>query len=921
MIPERCSEIDSNMDKKLCTYHLNNDDTLYFIQHSHISTLPFVRMVEEQLHVKAFFAVPKDFDLGINHHFFVGDANIWKNSIYPKIDRNPFFLTFLQNPLDFVIDKYWQIACEIPFDWDIYPRHYSENPRIGFEEFIHDPSNAHWINNYQSSQYLELCEVWDIGDPDRLSDKMKELLIRERLDQMAFIGLVEYQYHSDDMFKFTFNQHFTEIMDSEFPKLKIVDPAFRKELLKPDIVREISKRNDLDQQVYFQSKELFFNRYRMMAHRLEGELHWKRRSFAGTQIVTLNVSEELGRLQRDTIEFFRKLRFRLLPHGSRLEERILNLYKHIRGDKFSQKYRLQKDYLPSPKVYNRWIQDDEHSFHASGKNLSEINYSIVVVTTEENNCRGLLHTIRSCLNITWTNYEVIVIIPDDKPSSKKILDVEFEGDDRVQIYSVDATESTGTSNLRKLIDRIRGEYLLFITSGDSIHQDILLWVSDHICSNSSFCPVDIIYFDEDKFNKHGMRCEPWFKPNLFSPDMLLSVNYLRHGFYRRKLFLENWIEEASIPISSADEWSLAFHCVECSRGKIVHIPQILYHEMMSDDALMNKKDDHNREIQEIEDYLARLGRRNTEVIEANGGAFRATWLPNKEQKVSIVIPTKDKYRVLKRCVNAIFERTNYESYEVILVDTGSSDQRVRQFYSQLSTNPRIQVVNLREEFNYSHANNYGVRFATGDTYLFLNNDTEPLDTDWLLELVRWAEVPEIGIVGGKLLFKDGTIQSYGTVLGMLGHARHVFSGMPDIATSIYGDTNWYRNVTAVTGACMMMRKDVFQKVGGFNTEYKIAFSDVEICLKVREAGYRVLCTPFSRLVHYEGESRSKFVPLDDIKKGLDNLGGFIKRGDPYYNKNLSLTSVIPNLRASGEVEPLRLISQVAYRREKYDYKS
>jgi len=208
-------------------------------------------------------------------------------------------------------------------------------------------------------------------------------------------------------------------------------------------------------------------------------------------------------------------------------------------------------------------------------------------------------------------------------------------------------------------------------------------------------------------------------------------------------------------------------------------------------------------------------------------------------------------------------------------------------------------------------NNLGARQARGGFFVFLNNDVEVEAADWLNELVRWGCLPEIGIVGGKLLYPGGTIQHAGIVIGMEGHASHVFSGMPDGAAGPFGSTDWYRDVSAVTGACLAMRRDVFEQIGGFDERLVIAFGDVEICQRAIHAGYRVLYSPFARLIHYEGKTRANFIPEEDIRIGFEALKDAVRIGDPYYNPNLSHSVRAPTLRRPWEEDPSARLKEIA----------
>ena len=279
-----------------------------------------------------------------------------------------------------------------------------------------------------------------------------------------------------------------------------------------------------------------------------------------------------------------------------------------------------------------------------------------------------------------------------------------------------------------------------------------------------------------------------------------------------------------------------------------------------------------------------------------------TW-STENSRVSIVIPTRDNLHHLSRCLDPLLEGTRYPNYEVLLVDTGSRREETWEYYDRLCQGDRVSVVRYDGTFNYSRANNLGAGHAAGSLLLFLNDDIGILDPDWLTEMVRWAERETIGAVGAKLLYEGDGIQHAGIVLGLGGHAGHLFYGAQEGEMGLFGSTEWYRNFLAVTGACMMVPKAIFERVGGFDEDYQLIFSDVVMCLEIVKRGYRVLYNPFVRLIHHEGASRGKWEPLEDMERAYEELHDRIEAGDPYFNPNLSHTRPSPQLLTD---EPSRL---------------
>jgi GT2 family glycosyltransferase len=229
------------------------------------------------------------------------------------------------------------------------------------------------------------------------------------------------------------------------------------------------------------------------------------------------------------------------------------------------------------------------------------------------------------------------------------------------------------------------------------------------------------------------------------------------------------------------------------------------------------------------------------------------------------------------------------------VDNQSRNSNTLEYYKELLKNKRIRIISFQDKFNYSTANNIGASNSQGDLLLFMNNDMQITDPYWLNELAQWALIPEIGVVGGKLLYPNGTIQHAGVIIGMQGIGGHLYQHAPDHYIGLLGSSDWYRNVSAVTGACQMLRKSVFIELGGFHEEYQLTFSDIDLCYSAIKQGYRILYNPYSRVIHHQGVSRGFFTPDDDVILARKRIGEFIKNGDPYFSRNLTL-SPIPKVK-------------------------
>jgi GT2 family glycosyltransferase len=489
----------------------------------------------------------------------------------------------------------------------------------------------------------------------------------------------------------------------------------------------------------------------------------------------------------------------------------------------------------------------------------------------------------SVLAQTYTHWEVCLADGNSEPAVRAILADYTTRDRRVRVTYLRQNQGiVGNSNAALSI--AQGEFIGLLDHDDLLEPHFLYEVV-YWLNTAAGAETDIIYFDEDKVSADGAQLsQPMFKPHCWTPELMLSANCLMHSVVRRQLV---WDVGAFTPhTEGAQDWDLLLRCVERTT-KIAHIPKILYHWRQlpgsAASSVAAKPWVIELQPQVIANHLRRQDLTDVSYQLLAPGKFHFTWQGN-HTKVSIIIPTQDHFELLRQCLNSLFQLTAYPDYEVILIDSGSHDERVLNYYqNSLSKNCRVRLFHYSEPFNYSAVNNVGVRESTGELLLFLNNDVEVLEAGWLSELARWAERPNIGAVGAKLLYPDGRIQHAGVVLGL----GHIFSDAPeDFMSSWWGSPNWYRNYMAVTGACLMVRRAVFEQVGGFDERFKLAFGDVELCARIVKAGYRNVYTPYARLRHHEGATRANRVPIEDQRMVNELMRELWIQADPYYNPNL-----------------------------------
>lgn len=513
----------------------------------------------------------------------------------------------------------------------------------------------------------------------------------------------------------------------------------------------------------------------------------------------------------------------------------------------------------------------------------------------------LCDTIESVLAQTYGRWEFCIADASTNPVIKQLLQQYSQRDSRIRvIYLAENQGISGNSN--EALKMAQGDYISLLDHDDLLAPNMMYEVVNLLNQDTN---IDIVYYDEDKISEDAtVRRDPLFKPHTWSPDHLLGTNFLMHSVIRRSLL--NEIGGFNPAMDGAQDWDVALRCVEKTEN-IRHIPKILYHWRLIEGSVArdarSKPWAYDAQPRCIAAHLKRTGVEQPKITCTGIGEVRIIW-PTFDAHVSIIIPTKDKVEVVRACVTSVLEKTHYPHYEIILMDTGSSDPETWRYYETLADEPRVQIHSYEHPsrtFNFSAVNNAAIPYASGEVFLFLNNDTEVLHADWLDELVGWAMRPKVGVVGCKLLRPDQTIQHAGLVLGLAGHGSHIFDGDREKHFGPFGSPEWYHNYMAVTGACMMMRREVFEELGGFDEVYDIGYSDIQLCIDAVRGGYRVTYTPFARVLHHEGSTRGFSVPPADVLRGYICMLPFIQRGDPFFNPNLSLVHRKPSVRRRGEI--------------------
>ena len=440
-----------------------------------------------------------------------------------------------------------------------------------------------------------------------------------------------------------------------------------------------------------------------------------------------------------------------------------------------------------------------------------------------------------------------------------------------------------------------GEWVALLDHDDLLAEDALYWVAKFLQSSAD---AGVIYSDEDKIGLDGKRCQPYFKPD-WSPELILSRNYICHlGVYRRSLLQA--IGGFRLGLEGSQDHDLVLRCaLRLKPHQIVHIPRVLYHwRVLPGSAALavgEKNYAYDAGVRAVSDYLQASGLGGNVEYLPDGYYRVVPSLPDELPWVSLVIPTRNAHELVRNCLQSILEKTTYTNYDILLVDNGSDDSASLAYFAEVSSHPRVQVIRDERDFNFSALNNAAVRRARGDIIGLLNNDIEVITPDWLQEMVGLAIRPGVGAVGARLWYPNDTLQHAGVIVGLGGVAGHAHLGRCRGDPGYCGRAIMTQNFQAVTAACLLVRKSTYLQVGGLNEEsLKVAFNDVDFCMKLFESGWRNVWTPFAEMYHHESATRgldttpANKARFDSEVQYMLKRWGNVLQNDPTYNPNLSL---------------------------------
>lgn len=556
-----------------------------------------------------------------------------------------------------------------------------------------------------------------------------------------------------------------------------------------------------------------------------------------------------------------------------------------------------------PVDYQKWIQKHipgpgelERQRKASFSVNPKFSIVVPLYRTPETYLREMIRSVQAQ---TYTDWELCLSDGSGEPSPLKELLESFQKEDsRIRVVAHHSALQI-SENTNEALGMASGDYVVFMDHDDVLTPNALYECVRSVEEDEN---IAVIYSDEDKMSMDGNKFfQPSMKPD-FNLDLLCTVNYICHLFVVKKELLHR-VGLLRREFDGAQDYDFILRCVEAAGEKrIHHIPKVLYH--------WRSHEDSTSENPESKLYAFEAGKRAVQAhydrirvraqVEKGEylGLYRTRFIRRYDPLISIVIPNKDHISDLKRCIASIDEKSTYRNYEYIIVENNSTDPATFAGYEELSkNNERLKVVYYEGGFNFSAINNFGVSYANGEYILLLNNDTEMINPDCLEELLGYGMRENVGIVGARLYYEDNTIQHAGVVMGFGGIAGHCFVQQPREATGYCHRIISAQDYSAVTAACMLVRRSVFDAVGGLTEELAVAFNDIDFCLKVRALGLLVVYNPYAELYHYESKSRG----LEDTPEKLERFHREIaelerrwpemmKKGDPYYNPNLTLDS-------------------------------
>jgi O-antigen biosynthesis protein len=570
---------------------------------------------------------------------------------------------------------------------------------------------------------------------------------------------------------------------------------------------------------------------------------------------------------------YKRLRNRLFPVGTPIHRFLIWLARAV-----SVRPRLR----PAPRFasdYERWITLHEPAAFARYSSAATApptapRISLLLIADDPSSIAASVACLMAQTDPNWQ-----LCIATEQPGDP------LPQNDRICICSPSPTTSQA-DRLNALLARAPGEFIGVLEANDRLAPLAIASIR-HVLARQP--DTGLLYSDEDHLNHAGRRCEPVFKPD-WSPETFRAQPYLG----RLTVFDRELIEQVGgfrPDFDGAAVYDLALRASEIAKT-VEHLPLVLCHTLQPANSLKDEQTDAAQRA--VQAHLDRLGVIGDVTRGLVPGTQQVRYRISGKPLVSVIIPSKDQPELLERCVASVLA-SDYANREVVVLDNASQTEQAQAGYAKLAQRAGVRVLAWDHPFNYAAINNFGVRAARGEVLLFLNNDMQVIDRDWLERLLEHAWRPEVGLAGAKLLYADGTVQHAGVIVGLNdASSGHYLKGFPGDGPGYMNRLVTAQNLSALTGACLMMRRAVFDEVGGFDEQFAVNFNDIDLCLKVRAKGYQVVWTPHARLFHFECQTRGhQRTPakqaLYNMERQLflDRWGEVVARGDPFYSPHLS----------------------------------
>lgn len=576
--------------------------------------------------------------------------------------------------------------------------------------------------------------------------------------------------------------------------------------------------------------------------------------------------------------YFRRYGF--LEVSKKVFKRVFHIKENRKTNQEQYKIWMEKHKLTAEEIENQ----KKYKFNYNPK----ISVVVPMYNTDEVFFKELIESLN---NQTYSNWELC--LADGSQEQNENLKKYYENNEKIKYNFLNANKGI-SENTNAAIDMASGEFIGFLDHDDLLSQDALFEMVKTINENQD---AEFIYSDEDKIDEQYERFEPYFKPD-YSPETLACNNYITH-FVVVKKELINKVGKLNSEFNGAQDFDFVLRATKSAK-EVVHISKILYHWRVHKSSTANVADAkpyaYEAGVRAVESYVKSLGR-NAVVEDGQDvpGIYKIKYEIVENPKVSILIPNKDNVNLLKTCIDSILKLTTYDNYEIVIIENNSEKKETLEYYNEISKNEKVRVINSGiKEFNYSKIINFGVKNAIGEFVIQLNNDTKVLTPDWLENMVGYAQNKEIGAIGARLYYEDKTIQHAGIIIGLSGIAGNMLVNLPYGKHAYFGREAATRNVAAVTGACLLCRKELYEEVGFMDEEnFKVAFNDVDFCLKLLDKGYRNIYNPYVELIHYESKSRGYEYTKEQEERFNNESENFKAKWkkyidyDPYYNINFT----------------------------------